>query len=457
MKPGSNISSECFGKLCRFHLKAGVTYYGFVRSFKNNQFEIEENNEGKTRKIFALNLIDDYEIYSNIFSPTKVKASILQDLDITHLTIKTKKLVILGAGASYDFRGELNKVGTPITEKLFTEEKILSNYHGAKALRPKILTFLRTGGTLEQFFENNWKEVIETGNLELLSRIINVQYFIAEYFKEYSRSLSNDYPNNYCELIHHMDVYTKEVKNENIALVTFNYDTLLEDSIYHMLDWKYWTINDYIFETATNGNGVKPLKRIMLFKPHGSWNWIHKLERSLFNSTSVGIREYAADIYNRKVDFATLLGGIFPKYIGSDMPLNEIPAYVSKSFQIINYETKLNFDFYPNLLIPYKEKDEILMPVAHQHILHGRMQGIEEILIIGWKGTEDTFNREYFRELVDKENLKITYVSPNSTTLEQELKKYLPKAKFVRVQKTFSEYLDLIKTDKEPEKNFFKK
>jgi hypothetical protein len=53
-------------------------------------------------------------------------------------------------------------------------------------------------------------------------------------------------------------------------------------------------------------------------------------------------------------------------------------------------------------------------------------------------------------------NLKITYVSPNSKTVEEQLNKYLPRATFIHIRDTFTGFLEKIKASKFPEYNFFK-
>jgi len=52
---------------------------------------------------------------------------------------------------------------------------------------------------------------------------------------------------------------------------------------------------------------------------------------------------------------------------------------------------------FPALLIPYRDKDDFLMPADHFHHMRSYIDSMETLVIIGWKGNEDAFNKQLKR------------------------------------------------------------
>ncbi len=446
IKNNSNIRLECFNRKCCFNLLHGETVVGGVIADNNDMFTVEQND--KTTREFAISLIESYSVYDqNGWGLKQIRNQLLGG---THAPIigqtQTKKLVILGAGASADFGASDLGVDIPLTDNLFDNSDLINSFPGAINLKPKILTAVHNGETLEDYFQEKWEEITKNGDLDTLNKLINTQYYIQQYFWNISKHLQNKYPSNYTKLVRLLERYYKSSPGENVGVVTFNYDSLFENALTNILDFKFETFDDYLFRRDEDVK-FDNLKPIMLFKPHGSWNWVHMFhDQVLRKPTGINADKYYTPasigkvLFDKKLSINEILYNIAPELIDTDVPLHEISTLYSKNLRIIDYNHEFKNAFYPNLLIPFKDKDGILMPQKHQSALRLKLENVEEILIIGWKGTEKNFNEILAKKLANKE-IKITYVSPNRKTLEIELKKYLPKAIFKHYKGGFTDYL----------------
>lgn len=68
---------------------------------------------------------------------------------------------------------------------------------------------------------------------------------------------------------------------------------------------------------------------------------------------------------------------------------------------------------FPQIHIPLKEKDEFTMPKEQEDYLNEYLPKVDEVLIVGWKGSEQHFNRK-LKEHLGNKTLKIQVVNgPN--------------------------------------------
>jgi hypothetical protein len=318
--------NECVDNLCVFHMKTGESIIGYAMDISHNKVTIKRNEiryrNNDTRIKLDEKLIHTIIISSNVqWGNLPLRSQMANDHILTFNGKHTiKKLIIFGAGASYDIGLSRN---CPLTNELF-QNPIIDQFPGAKLLRPKINSFIAAGGTLEDFFQEKWEEIFNTGDVELLARLINTQYFIQEQFRQNASMNDNDDVTNYMLLIEYIRRYLKNDSTEKIPIVTFNYDTLLEKALCNIYDWKYSKIEDYIYNDSA-GLHEKKLKPIMLFKPHGSWNWVYRLNNIFasegFSNQPKYIYHLAKEYYNHKVDYAQLKFAIYPELKQSDIIL----------------------------------------------------------------------------------------------------------------------------------------
>lgn len=341
-----------------------------------------------------------------------------------------KKMIIFGAGATYDFSYSDNikeKDRPPLTKDLFADEydDILGNYPGARVLSSRILT----APNVEVFFQEQWNDIKNHFDPDSLNKIVNTQYYFHELFLTITEKCKSEKRSNYVSLAELIAKYTV-TQSSSILLVSFNYDTLLEKALNTSLGLKYSEIDNY----------VDSKRKIYVFKPHGSCNWIRKFSHF---PTSYG-RQGTNEFFSKMMyDNIACYGDIFEN-LEPDIFVKDDPDFTNNN----NFQ---NPAYLPQLLIPYTDKDEFIMPLFHRQTLEDNLESVEEILIIGWKGTERVFKELLKKKLGNKE-VKITLINNGDQTVVTELQECFKQVNWAE-EKTFS---DFIKKSGKETPDFFK-
>lgn len=350
-------------------------------------------------------------------------------LVIIHNPPVIKKLIILGAGASYDSAYGINdnSLRSPLANNLFDDQfdPVLMTYTGANNFSSE----LAHTKDIEAFFQAKWENIKKHHDPITLSKIINVQYYLHDLFLRISKKMGQPKRSNYNTLVNLVHAHTVST-GEHVLFVTFNYDLLLEEALCRTLKYQFNSLNDYV--------NYKD-RKLLLFKPHGSCNFIRKLDASIiehiqssYNINSVTIlsqllhsRNISYDLINSKLhDDFTLLGR------------DEI-IHASDTQELVMY--------LPQLLLPFKSKDDFVMPDEHSLLLDHFLSNIDEILVIGWKGTEAKFQQLLHRKLSGK-RVSITTVTKGEMSARDEFKKSIPNASYKSDGTTFSAFLEEIMT-----------
>ena len=290
------------------------------------------------------------------------------------------KLFIFGAGASYDFdmsgsAGARKKF--PLTKELFDDH--YKDYCKEFPVLYKQWATMKIKATnLEKYFESEYKKTKEYYHPETSFKLLSVQYYLGHLF----RSLSNDFIDHpescYQTLVDLVNTYSRR-NNEKVLMVNFNYDTLLDNAFETTLNVQLKDLNSYTNE----GN------RLLYYKPHGSSNWYRKINIE----TSSELQLYIA---------APL------KYFAlKNLSYGEVRSCCSESVTVIgSVEDGIDNSQYgilkfPELLIPYSDKDDFVMPNNHKLSLDRNLTTVNDIFIIGWKGGEETFLKKLKEKAVD--------------------------------------------------------
>src|SRR3990172_5221628 len=144
-------------------------------------------------------------------------------------------VVILGAGASYDFVSlenntlsvpERDQWKPPLSNELFSPRRfvsILSEFPQVRNLASKALTAVPARMSLEEFLTKE-KEEKSTTHSEVQKELISLAFYLQELFKKVT--LQNDLGiNNYNTIIRFLrENHTSG--NGQATLITFNYDGL---------------------------------------------------------------------------------------------------------------------------------------------------------------------------------------------------------------------------------------
>ena len=149
---------------------------------------------------------------------------------------------------------------------------------------------------------------------------------------------------------------------KEIFLVTFNYDTLLEDALTRSLriEKQFKSVGDYV---------LGPFKVIKL---HGSINWVHQVTRPPRHDPAPGTIEKVNDFIIKNI---------------TDLERNN---YIAKDIRLFSGYSTVEWVL-PALSIPVEQKAEYECPVDHQKALLDYLPHAKAIITIGWKAMEDSF------------------------------------------------------------------
>ncbi len=332
-------------------------------------------------------------------------------------------MIILGAGASFDCGIKNEQVRPPLANALFQDTWIgplAPYYQGAFQL----CSDLAHTQDIEAYFQHKWERIVEHYDPNSLSKIINVQFYLHDLFMDISRKYMNPMESNYKCLVNLVDDYSIRT-GEHVLFVNFNYDLLLEDAIQQCVKNRFNDINDYV-DYAT--------RKMLLFKPHGSCNFIRKLHPSIaeilpqhYEMRSVSTLAEFLYKGNRDLDYilSKLNGDI--ELLGRDELLR-------------NTDTPELVMYLPQLLIPYKSKDSFVMTEKHEQWMEYFLSQIDEIIAIGWKGTEAKFQDLLKRKLENKK-VTITTITGGDKTVREEFARSIPNALYKDSENGFSGFI----------------
>jgi hypothetical protein len=267
-------------------------------------------------------------------------------------------LIIFGAGASYDY-SLLGKIA-PLTKQLvdneFLHSDLLEKYTGSGDLLSEIIHQVRANN---RNFEEVLAEIKERtkDSQQMRAHFVALEFYLKELFKRIS--LKKQAINNYKALINHINTYS----NGKALVVSFNYDSLFEDSL---LSGKPKKMDDY-----TTGN-------IKIFKLHGSHDWTYIHRFSELERKHLGIKDYGIgggfDFCLKNPDFLEQI----KKKEGY-----EYPPIHEKEFE--DEKERSDFFQFPAIAMPLTGKDSYISPPNHNKKLEQGLSEVDRILIIGWR------------------------------------------------------------------------
>ncbi len=320
------------------------------------------------------------------------------------------KLIIFGAGASYyslhtkynsnSSENELWK--PPLANEIFSNRvnfiEILKNFDGAMSLKSQAILH----PDLEEYFQELWDFANDNNDNLSFAKIINTQYFLQKLFMSISDQYGNLGDSNYDVISNFANNYSICKKSE-ILFVSFNYDILLERALERVLKIKFNSIDDYL------------KYNIKYIKPHGSCNWFRNFGRRIGKGSIGSITGINPEFFTKKL------------YEGSTS-YEIIEQNLNEEFVLRNqFNTNEHFGL-PQLLIPIKNKDEFVLPPNHFEYLENYLEKVEEILIIGWKGTEEKFKNVLRNKLKDK-NVNIIAITNGDKTIISQIRDVIPNSK----------------------------
>jgi hypothetical protein len=319
-------------------------------------------------------------------------------------------MVILGAGASYDsaqaYRPVLPRGGgqqnfgtsapppvdepwrPPLAKDLFLDRhQILSEIVTKYKKLTHILPYLREpsrGRSVEEVLESFKEE--SKNNEERQRELVSVRFYLCDFLHKVSDEWNKrtDGVTNYAPLIG--DILRFNRNNEEVCLVTFNYDLLLESALY-TFDFKRRLPEDHL--------DSHPI--LKLFKLHGSVNWSRLVNGQHGNRLQ-------------------------PQHLIEQAPTIQLSdkfvlANATNSYEMHTFGEPI----FPAIAIPVQTKsdDYFECPRAHLAYLATMLDSVTKILIIGWQAREAHFLQMLRNKLPRLGQLMV--VGANATDAERIL------------------------------------
>ena len=273
-------------------------------------------------------------------------------------------MVIFGAGASYDSfpsfpppNPRWKNYRPPLANQLFDQ----SRFGDQISLFPKcqpIIPFIQGEGVnVERVLEEFQSQASEYP--ERHRQLAAIRYYLQtmlwvcqQRWKEVTKGVTS-YKTLLDQIAH------RRVSNGKVCLVTFNYDTLLEDAL-PTVDVKIQTIPDYISSDY------------QVVKLHGSINWAHEVT----DFHSVAGQNPMATAYE--------LIEKFPELMLQDRFLVANGAPIQSPGSI---------PYFPALAIPVESKPDYECPAEHLETMEKSIPQVTKVLVIGWRAAENRFLR----------------------------------------------------------------
>jgi hypothetical protein len=435
-----------------------VTYYGDIYHGRivqlngyDDRFFILSNNQMQEFQRLQKHTLEEYQRLAwEIRDPRIIKfvSKQTEQLGVVDGKIDTtrngnqqwKRMFVFGAGASANcLFGKNTKeqyasmMRPPLGYELFDEryDATINKFEGARLSVP---SFMAKGRDIEGCLEDEWLKLRNAYNPNITTRHINLQFYMQTLFHWISSDVVRaHYRNNLFSLMANKLQSHLAGKDERVAMVSFNYDTILDQFIEKIFNAPFKSMNDYIDYNNRN---------ILLFKPHGSCNWGWPVkQRQQLNSQNKNFQEALYeqqtelwDIYYRILgDFNSMVHNHSWGIEGSNHKHSLGRYTINKNkIEVIDHTKG---EYFPALLMPYRDKDEFVMHYDHHHAMQWFIGDMEELYLIGWKGNEDFFNR--LLETHAHRLKKIVIVNPNekkNKEVSKNLAKLLEKRKGITIE-----------------------
>ena len=291
-------------------------------------------------------------------------------------------LVVVGAGASYDSvnprkHGSMPEtLKPPLAQELFDPR--FKQFLGLFPQLSGIVDLLRDlpdGKTLEQVLESLQDDARDYPKRS--EQLTAVKFYLQHVLMSCGNgwAAAADQASNYAALFDRIDSW-RHRNSERVAVVTFNYDLMVEHALNTLFGIPFDHIDDWI---------AGPNYR--LFKLHGSVNWTHP----------VALPDHPDPPTVREMIEAASRDDLL----------------ISELFRRIDNPGDLDSpgDVYPALAIPLVTKNTFECPKEHLKALEQELPDTDRILVIGWRGTEASFLNLWREKIVSDDVRQLLFVA----------------------------------------------
>ncbi|MBI1267686.1 MAG: hypothetical protein GC193_09690 [Cryomorphaceae bacterium] len=350
-------------------------------------------------------------------------------------------MFVFGAGASafccfgdHKERYENDQWRSPLGYDIFNEryDELCTQFDGVKQAIPE---FELKNNNIEECLEADWNKYCNSYIPELTYRHINIQFYLQKLFQRISKHTVEKYYRKNLYQLFTGQIKTRISQEESYrpVIVNFNYDTILDQFLDQSFGYSTIQIDEYIDWHK---------RSFVHFKPHGSSNWGWKFPQEAISKLGNNI---PARLYRQKTIPAELFYSILGEKknmvnhysYGFEKGNNTISKHSLDKLQIQVIEHEFA---YPALLLPFKDKDEFVMPYHHQTALGYVMSDVKRIFIIGWKGSEQLFLEKLKNTINVKE---VVIADPQFEVVKRNLAAYLPENVMYTDAKDFESFIKM--------------
>ena len=289
-------------------------------------------------------------------------------------------MVIFGAGASFDSYSSIPAIKgdqpsrPPLAAELFSGRarfnNILRNYPACQVIIP----YLRKAGVAVEE-ELSLLQSQADKHPDRHKQLAAVRYYLQEIISDCELEWKNvTYGvSNYRTFIDQIVDWT--APEEQVCLVTFNYDLMLEDAM-KTFGISINGLPDYISD-----------RKFKLIKLHGSTNWARPLA-----GRWDGIAQLSGfDVVNAVIGRADRL-----EFTGTFVITNQHPAQKDGTRPLL-----------PAIAVPVQSKSEFECPYDHLDVLKKCIPRVDKLMAIGWRGAEDRFKELLAKGISDTVPIQI--------------------------------------------------
>jgi len=287
-------------------------------------------------------------------------------------------MVVFGAGASYDSvhptigrtreRGEFEHFQPPLANEIVDLRtnfgEAMGRFPECSALALQLRKALKAGRQLEEELERLQRESREYP--PLLRQLAAFRF----YLQLTMWGCSLEWPKrangatNYVALLNRIDRW-RHARSEKVVLVTFNYDTMIEQAMERTIGIQMRQMDDYLASPDYK-----------LCKLHGSVNW------GRLCTTYVAARDphtVQVELIRRAAELT--FGDVFEILANPN-------RLITSNLSMTGYDRQALF---PAIGIPVEEETSFECPDAQVQTVTSAIPDVTRLLIIGWRGTERRF------------------------------------------------------------------
>jgi len=189
------------------------------------------------------------------------------------------------------------------------------------------------------------------------------------YLRFYLRMLMQRCSTNYVKTSNNYSVLISRLsdirRDSEVTFLSFNYDSLIEQEFIRQNIWQSEvTLNSYIDS------------EIPLIKLHGSVGWIYRI--------NTGPEDLQGNFFP----------WLFKKYPDTEPDVRSLSIEIDEDWgkNVNNIkQCRASYIHYPAIAIPLNKKSEFVCPTSHLEKLKVSLASVKNVVVIGWKGKEDTF------------------------------------------------------------------